>query len=276
MPFKLLDSLSLPGDPARVNEDSFGHDARAALVLDGATPLGPSLMPGASDAAWIAQFGTRRLMAHLKEGEMPDAALAAALAETEKSFTALARGPVREKWQLPCASMMLVAETRTELQFRWFGDCAALIDTAEFQIIGETHQKRAQEAGRARDWTNSEKLPEIGQDRAVLARLRAARSRINSGRNWLFSPDHRAAAHVQRTSRPKVPAILLLATDGFFALVSDYGAYDAEGLMQAAKAKGLAALGEELRRIEDGDTNAARYPRFKKSDDATALLVEVT
>lgn len=277
MPFMLLDSLSLPGDPARVNEDSFGHDARAALVLDGATPLGPSLMPGASDAAWIAQFGTRRLMAHLKEGEMPDAALAAALAETEKSFTALARGPVREKWQLPCASMMLVAKTEKALEFRWYGDCAALVATRDgVEIIGETHQKRAQEVARAKDWTPPDVLPDLLQDAALLARLRAARSRINSGRNWLFSPDHRAAAHVQRTSRPKVPAILLLATDGFFALVSDYDAYDAEGLMQAAKAKGLAALGEELRRIEDGDANAARYPRFKKSDDATALLVEVT
>lgn len=276
MPLTLLDSLSLPGDPAKLNEDAFGHDARAALVLDGATPLGASLMPGASDAAWIAQFGARRLMAHLKEGEGADTSLAAALAETEKSFQALARGAVREKWQLPCASMMLVAETEATLEFRWFGDCAALMDLGELQIIGETHQKRAQEAERAKDWTPPDALPDLLQDSGLLARLRAARSRINSGRNWLFSPDARAAAHVQRASRAKAPATLLLATDGFFALVSDYGVYDAAGLMQAAKAKGLAALGEELRSIEEEDPNGTHYPRFKKSDDATALLLELS
>jgi hypothetical protein len=231
-------------------------------------------MPGASDAAWIAQFGARRLMAHLKEGEAADAALTAALAETQKSFTALARGPVWEKWQLPCASMMLVVEAEAELQFFSFGDCAALVEGKDGLVtIGETLEKRQQEAGRAREWGNRETLPEIGEDPALLARLRAARNRINSGRNWLFSPDQRAAAHVRHAARPKAPAMLLLATDGFFALVSDYGAYDPEGLMRAAKTKGLAALGEELRRIENDDAHAARYPRFKKSDDATALLI---
>lgn len=104
----LKDSLSLPGDAAKPNEDAFAHAEAAALVMDGATPLGDPLMPGPSDAAWLAQFGSRRLMAHLKDGETADEALAAALAETEKSFAALARHPVRERWQIPCASLMLV------------------------------------------------------------------------------------------------------------------------------------------------------------------------
>src|SRR5689334_24859231 len=73
MTFELLDSLSLPGDAAKPNEDAFGHDAVAAVVLDGATPLGDPLMPGPSDAAWIAQFGARRLLAHLKDGDAPAA-----------------------------------------------------------------------------------------------------------------------------------------------------------------------------------------------------------
>jgi hypothetical protein len=67
--------------------------------------------------------------------------------------------------------------------------------------------------------------------------------------------------------------MLLLASDGFLALASDYGAYSADTLMAAALDKGLAALGEELRAIEAGDTGGAKFPRFKKSDDATALLL---
>ena len=70
-------------------------------------------------------------------------------------------------------------------------------------------------------------------------------------------------------------ALLLLASDGFLALASDYGAYDAAGLIAAAKTKGLAAMGAELRAIEDGDANGDRFARFKKSDDATALLLEI-
>ena len=69
MKLEVLDTLSLPGEPGKANEDAFGHDGVAAVVIDGATPLGDSLMPGPSDAAWIAQFGARRLMAHLKDGD---------------------------------------------------------------------------------------------------------------------------------------------------------------------------------------------------------------
>ena len=109
MSLELLDQLSLPGDPAKPNEDALAHLDHAALVLDGATPLGPSLLPGPSDAAWIAQFGARRLAAHLKDGDAPRDALKHALADAAKSFAGLSREPIREKWQTPCASMMLVA-----------------------------------------------------------------------------------------------------------------------------------------------------------------------
>jgi hypothetical protein len=35
-------------------------------------------------------------------------------------------------------------------------------------------------------------------------------------------------------------------------------------------------LGEELRAIEAGDSGGDKFPRFKKSDDATALLLRLT
>ena len=320
MPLRILDSLSLPGDPAKPNEDAFGHDAAAALVLDGATPLGDPLMPGPSDAAWIAHFGARRLLAHLKDGDAPREALAQALADTEKSFAALSRHPVQEKWQTPCASMMMVVEAssgppppraermegevavagvmpetkgpvdlssaerasegRRGLEFMWFGDCAALIgDGGSVSVIGETIAKRGQEAARAKSWAKERNLTStLGIHRQdMLGRHRAARNHINSGRHWLFSPDVRAASHVSHAARPLEPgAVILVSSDGFLALVSDYGAYDVDSLMAAAKEKGLAALGAELRAIENADAAAEKFPRFKKSDDATALLIEVS
>ena len=72
-----------------------------------------------------------------------------------------------------------------------------------------------------------------------------------------------------------LPAILgsLL---GFFALAVDYARYKPRSLVRMAEKKGLAALGRELRAIEKRDPEGARYPRFKTSDDATALLLRVT
>jgi hypothetical protein len=46
-------------------------------------------------------------------------------------------------------------------------------------------------------------------------------------------------------------------------------------LIATAQTIGLKVLARELRHIEDDDPGGARYPRMKKSDDATALLVKV-
>ena len=105
---RLLDSLSLPGDAAKPNEDAFAHGEEAALVLDGATMLDDPLMPGPSDAQWIAQFGARRLLAHLRAEKSPRKALRDALADAEKSFHALRLREQEHVWQTPAASMMLV------------------------------------------------------------------------------------------------------------------------------------------------------------------------
>jgi hypothetical protein len=85
-----------------------------------------------------------------------------------------------------------------------------------------------------------------------------------------------AAEHVNKAQvRAEKGAHLLLASDGFLALVTDYGAYSAEAVLEAALTKGLGALGEELRAIEDGDPEGRKYPRFKKCDDATAVLLKL-
>ncbi|MBN9588190.1 MAG: hypothetical protein BGN85_00990 [Alphaproteobacteria bacterium 64-11] len=301
MTLALLDCLSLPGDPAKANEDAYGHDNHAALVMDGATMLGDGLMPGPSDAAWIAQFGARRILAHLKEGEGARKALRGALEDTKKSFEALRRMPPEDVWQTPCASMMLVTQTQAgrageaarpnprpasesrrgaELEFLWFGDCAALVqqDSTPATVVGETFESRAAEAQRAQRLAREKQLsPAHGLSRqAFLTELRASRNRINRSSSWLFSPEPRAAAHAgRRILKVKPGAHLLLASDGFLALASDYGAYGVDSLMAAARNKGLAALGEELRAIENGDAGGDRFARFKKSDDCTALLLRL-
>jgi hypothetical protein len=281
MALELLDQMSLPGDPAKANEDSLQHGDRAAVVMDGATPLfessGDALMPGPSDASWIAQFGARRLLAHLRGGEGARKALRSALTDAQKSFEALRRMPPQDVWQTPCASMMLAAQGDRDVEFLWFGDCAALVRRADgpVQIVGEGFDKRGDETGLAARL--AQEKGQAATDRGhFIDSLRARRNRINSGSYWLFSPEPKAAAHVARRVMKLAPgAIILLASDGFLALASDYGAYSADTLLAAALDRGLAALGDELRAIEAGDAAGAKFPRFKKSDDATAMLVKL-
>ena len=282
MSFELLDSLSLPADPAKANEDAFAAEKNDAVVLDGATGVGEMLMPGPSDAAWIAHFGARRLMAHRRDGDSPQDALRHALADAEKSFTGLRRRPPKEKYEIPFASMMFLSAGENDFEALWFGDCAALtLRPGEVvEIVGDAFDKRAAEARRVKLLAEAKGLaPAAGLSRAeYLPHLRASRNKVNTRQGgWLFSPDPRAAGHAG-SRRLATPAgtLVLLATDGFLALASDYGAYDAQGLVEAAQERGLKPLGEELRAIEDGDAEGRRFPRLKKSDDATSVLLRVS
>jgi hypothetical protein len=281
MPFEILDTLTLPGNPLKPNDDAFGHTDDAAVVLDGATSLGDPLMPGDSDAAWIAHFGARRLMAHVRDGDAPRDALRHALADAKKSFEGLRRHAPKEKWQTPTASMMFVVDAADGFDALLFGDCVALVQRpdASVEVVGEAFDKRAAESRRVAKLAKEAGLAPAGDVNRpeFLTALRAARNRVNSGRHWAFSPDEQAADHVAET-RVAAPrgTVLLLASDGFLALASDYGRYTAHTLVEKAIAKGLGLLGDELREIEDADPQGHKHPRFKKSDDATAVLLRLT
>jgi hypothetical protein len=282
MTFELLDSISVGGNPAKANEDAFGVDARAAVVMDGATGLGDNLMPGPSDAAWLATFGARRLLAHLRDGDAPRDAVRAAMEDAEQSYKALRKRAPVENYELPHASMMLVNETGAGIEALWFGDCALLVKRpdAAVEIVGDALGKRALEASRVSKLAAKHGLsPAAGINRPVfLDALRKARNYANTPKgHWSFAPEPHAAEHVERVHVTAPPGtLLLLCSDGFLALVSDYKAYDAEALIAACQAKGLAVVAEELRAIEEKDADGTKFPRFKTSDDATALLLKLT
>jgi hypothetical protein len=261
---EVLDSISIPGNPEKPNDDAFGHIDKAAVVMDGATGLGDQLMPGKSDAAWLAAFGARRLMAYAREGASPREAVGAALFDAQTSFEALRKRPPADTWETPFSSMMLVAEDAQGVEALWFGDCAALVKRpdAPVEIVGDALEKRQNEAKRVANLAEKHGLsPAAGVNRPeYLEALRKARNFVNTNGHWAFGPDVRAAEYVagKRIEAPK-GTVLLLCSDGFLALASDYHAYDADALVAAAQAKGLKALCEELRAIE--------------RDDATALLL---
>lgn len=280
MPFEVLDTISLPGDALKPNDDAFAHADNAAVVLDGATNLGEPLMPGDSDAAWIAHFGARRLMAHVRDGEAPKDALRFALADAKKSYEALRRREPGAQWEMPFASMAFAVACEAGFAFLWFGDCAGLLSHKEgkLDVLGHSFVSKAREAkGAAKAASELKRAPVVeGSLEPYLPLLRSERSRMNRGKRWTFSPDPRAAEHVlESTVRAAKGSHLLLASDGFLALVSDYAAYTPESLFEQALKKGLAALGEELRTIEGGDPEGRKFPRFKKCDDATAVLLKL-
>jgi len=279
MKLEFVAGLSWPGNPAKPNDDAFCHADSLAAVFDGATSLGEPLLPVDSDAAWIARKGAEGLIAH--QDLPPRDALARAAADAERDYIALRMRAPRENYELPLSSMMMVGLSNDALEFYWFGDCTALVKVPGqvFTVVGDALAKKGGEAALASRLATKHNLAPAASANLpqFLDALRKGRNTVNTApERWAFSPDARCAAYASsKTLVVAAGATILLCTDGFLALASDYGRYDAGALLNAALVGGLHPLFEEIRAIENSDADGRRFPRFKTSDDATALIVRV-
>lgn len=283
MSLRLIEAISAPGRPGTPNDDAYAAGESFAAVLDGCTALAEPLLDGPSDPAWFASLMADSLARRADKQRGRDL-LAACLSEAEEAYVSRRRRAPAETYEWPMASLMLLEALGDDRwAAHWFGDCTAVLAGADgsTQVIGDAFEMRAREAAQAARLqpatTAAVRVDPLKRSPEALAALRASRNRYNADEGpWILAPDPRCAEHARTaTVFGAAGGALLLATDGFLALCTDYGRYDAAGLVAAAREKGLRSLLSELRAIEEGDVACAAYPRHKPSDDATALLLEI-
>jgi hypothetical protein len=276
-----VEAISLAGDRAKQNDDACGFAVRGAgsgWVIDGATDLhNTPLMHAASDASWIAQMADHCLHAWTIGDHR--AAIRQASERCATGFNYLLNGRTFEKWQSPIASLLMLSEDATgDIYGIDLGDCRcfALDANGGTHVVGGPGDASDNESKLAAQQTDAHKP--LLQRTQTVAVLREQRARLNcEGSHWTFGLNPACADHARTwTLELKRPAHLLLMTDGFAALTDRYDAYGAGDLVQAALTRGLQELGRELRTIEAADAGGAKHPRFKASDDATALLMRLS
>ncbi len=271
-----VESLSLAGDRAKQNDDAFGFAGGSAWVLDGATDLGDApLMGGPSDAAWIAHFANACL--HHGACDSIREAVRRASLYAGAAFMQRVGAQSYERWQSPISSLLMLEETEAGIAALDLGDCRVFaLDAAGAVFVagGPADAANDESTLAAKQTDRHEPLLRRADTIGMLRRMRAELNK--PGSRWTFCLDPACADQARAFSWViSRPAHLLLMTDGFSALADRYRAYDARGLVRAALDKGVHELGRELRAIENADEAGALHPRFKKSDDATALLMRL-
>ncbi|MEO4000090.1 hypothetical protein [Mesorhizobium sp. CAU 1732] len=284
---RIIDSITDRGDPRRDNEDAFGGNRRSAFVIDGATGLGGDFLDmGVSDAAWLARLA--------KDSFEELAVNGRSTAEVVRVTNERARSIVLETlhdasapaWSLPIAGFQMVRVSDDgRLHTSGLGDCRlfAVADdgrTFEASAMPDSYADEREGARAAIDVAGGlaafKALSENPVVRDELRRRRALYNRDEGG-VWTLGIEPAAASYVKTHDIALAKPIRgLLCTDGFAALVDQYGRYDAASLVNEAGSRGLVSLLGDLRRIEQrDDPDGRRFPRFKVSDDATAVLFEV-
>lgn len=272
MHFDLLQSLSLCGDLSVPNDDRAGSTAQRAWVIDGATDLGPpGLLGEQGGAAWLAA-NADAAFATVAGPTLADAC-AQMCARVEARYTAEARRAPEGTWELPRASFAAIQIDGERIDLAWASDCSVLHATATGTTWRTPVPSRARESAQAAALAPGIGAVKLGTE-AVLQDRRLSRSR--AGQRVLSIDAAATMAILSHVSFDvSVGDELLLMTDGMVALVDSYGCHDSDSLFAAVRAHGLAALGAELRAIEQEDAACLRFPRFKVSDDATALWLRI-
>ena len=288
MTFSVLNAATAPG--SRINEDAYGvwpdpAACRAAWVLDGVTGLNDrALLPGPSDAAWFVAQVQELLPALLAEQPAaPAAVLISTLAHRLEARQAVswldARGA--DGRETPAASFTLVRVLDDAVEIANLGDCVTLVEGLDGAVQVSDHPVLEEiEATIKRDMRDlrAAGVASLADVRKrMLPGLHAQRRKRNiPGGYGVLSPDQACIPmlHVRRLPAAAIRR-LLLVSDGYYRLVDHYGAMTDTELVARTATPGPAELLRRLRAIEVADPEAVRFPRFKLSDDATALLLRL-
>lgn len=281
---QVLDQISVPS--GKVNDDRVGAAGTLAWAIDGATDvLAEPLMPGGSDAAWIAGALDEEL---LKLGAAPPASLkdlVGILTDRAASrFAAERRRPPVAPHEQPSAAGFIVRLDSPQIEHLSLADCQCLMQHAGTPAYSiDLDPEVAQGDRRAIEVMKTFRAKPGGaswrEARAeIWPRIRAARDRLNMPNGYGVLSVIAPPEKFMRTGRVGVGPgdRLLLATDGLTRLVDMFGRYSHDELMRIACAQGLAALTKELREMEAADGDCVHVPRTKPHDDASAILLEVT
>lgn len=289
MHLHLESSLSLPGRADKPNEDAFGLAHRAAWIIDGATGQGADVYvagPGETDAFWLAQK-MREVFARLSGTFLSGPEFYAQARDIVLSeFNTQARKIPEADYAWPSAAVSRMALNGDRLVCDSLGDCTILLRRKDGRIErhGGDPVHATCDAQAVSELVRLRQTGEISPDKEPLAArsrllplIRANRNRANTvGGYGSFTLSKPIAAGLVRTTVFSAAAEFthaLLMTDGFYALVEDYHSVTDEKLVSDAMEKGIDVLAQRLREVEDADPRGLTYPRFKKSDDATAVLV---
>lgn len=271
---RVLDRANDPGK-GRDSEDRVGHRAADGLawIIDGATDVCTTrLFPEAPSDAWWFAGTAQELLERLPAGPpstMVDGLLAELRVQVEAAIgRSVSTIPLGDR---PGASLTLANfdPERQRMTFAGFPDCTTLIlPSAGAGFAVPKPPPRHDEQAQAR------RLIAGGAD--IKAVLRAERaSRTPSYPTLGVHPEAVASLDLRTLAAPPGTRVLL-CTDGLYRLVDMYRQIDDDGLIRAALDDGLATLVGRLRGFEADAAEDGRYGRFKTSDDAAALLLEVT
>lgn len=262
------------------NEDFARATERYGVVIDGASGLaGEPLFQDrfSTNAQWLAHAVGERVCEALDAGADGRASLEGAVAAARAELERALGGPVAgmDPLAVPSATLALAVAGPGTVELYGLGDSPLLALMRDGRLLVSTDEELEALDARAvalmseRDPWGRLSGPE--RRRLVDDVIRANRLLRNvEGGYWCLDPTGDGLAHLRRLSLPRdeLSAVAGL-TDGLWRAFDLFGVADAAAELGSLTPRRARAVLARLRELEADDPDYRRFPRLKRSDDAS-------
>jgi hypothetical protein len=263
---------SWPGSLSKDNEDFVAASPSAAVVLDGLSapsPLGTGCLHG---TPWfVGQLGVQVVSAATTAGDEPlQDLVASAIARVADSH---ANSCDLDHPGTPSSSLAVLREQDQRVEYLLLFDSVIVLDGPSGLVV--VTDRRVDAFAQQEDLATREHPIGSPAHQERVQELIAAqrRHRNQPGGYWVAGAKPAAAYQAVTGSRPhdQVDRAVLL-TDGVSCLVELYAAAGWPELLDSMQEHGPTHVISRVRELEDADPSGSRWPRYKRSDDATAAF----
>ena len=287
--FKVIDKILAPaldidGNPKSFSEDALYVTDGIAALFDGATGVGERrvVKTMSSDPEWFSNKAgealskitdvtvppyeiVRNIITHVRAEYEKDALFADIRDYETPSSTAVM---VKRSATVDALDLVLIADGI--IMWNTSDEGFGCVKPSEFLIRqGEELEARVAEvAALGMDNARMKMLPELQRIRALM----------NKPEGYgVLSLDYEVLRHKDFkvvTKKFKKGDRILISSDGLLRYADEYKLGDRRDFFIAAE-KSLAGLLKTVRDFERSDLSCAKLPRFKVSDDVSAVLIEI-
>lgn len=265
----------------RENEDVFGVTDHGAFVMDGASALTKChFTPADNDVVWMVHWWRRYLMQHLDDKSRSlQEILEKGIEAFNKGFSQFKPIEFLSKLEQVSSGIAIVRLHETFLECFVLGDVEislkfkdGAVEILTDDCIKHLDDQVIELMNQNKDRTNSCVFKDFTEEEWTLLKKNRMKMNTEDG-YYILSHDVGAISKgIYKVYPLEHLENVLLSSDGM-SLLDRY--YSRAILMDEIKRKGVKALVDKLRELENEDTAMVVLKRLKTHDDATAVYLEI-
>jgi hypothetical protein len=261
---------------AQFNEDIIGTFQNVAWVIDGATPIfNKNYISDKNDVVWIVSEINNWIPNFIRDNRTLEEILLKTVNKVYEIALGM-NGKLAEvpAYELPTFTIIMTRMIHNQLEYYVLGDCGMLINTkGKIQYITDNRIEKFsinnQESIRQIQSSNA-----LDKDARILSRLQETRKLLNKKEGyWVGSLDAKGIVHgITGIIEIKQDARFLCFSDGYARLFELYHLTDVSYF--SFELDSIKDTIRQVRETEESDRECLKYPRAKKSDDLSVILIE--